>query len=302
MNFKIDEFKINILKDKDLPYSDKDPISLEELVDLDDEGVVVFVHDGKNYYHPVLILETAISLLNHYKRVNRDEHLEKAQKYIERLMMESKDINGAIFFPYPFDFELHELKDKTNLLKAPWYSGMAQGEALTVLSRLFEITKEERYKKYADQVFKSFLTFREADKIWISEIDEKGYFWIDEYPSESNCKALNGFMFAIFGLYDYWRVFESKESLGLLNASLTTIKNYLDKYRNINSLSYYCLGHKKKSATYHKVHIGQLKMLYKITDDKFFQEMAKKFERDGKHPFRLLERARNYIINKLNKS
>jgi len=278
---KTEQFQIKELSGSALPYSDLPTLKIEDIKPVDKDGIILFEQDGNSYYNPVQILETGISFLNQYSEKKEIKYLNLAKKYADRLTENTKEIEGAVFFPYNFNFPLHNLTSPSDLLRSPWYSGMAQGEALTFFSRLYGLTNEKKYLELLEKIFNSF-SFIRGEKIpWFSEFDQKGYFWIEEYPSETPCKALNGFIFAIFGLYEYWLLTRKDDVLALLNASLTTVINNIEKYRNKGEFSFYCLKHKKLSATYHKVHIKQLKKLFEITGDNRFQEMALVFEKDG---------------------
>lgn len=273
------DFLIQKLEEKELPYVDL-TLDLASITLTDNEDIILFEKDAQTYYHPVLILETAIAALAEYERNSEKKYLDLAKKYMDQLIKIGQKSKNALLFAYPFDFALHGLKNRGDLLEAPWYSGMAQGEALTVLVRLYRLTVQDKYLESAEQVFNSFYLIKGKDKPYISEIDSRKFFWIEEYPSESSCKALNGFIFALYGLYEYFMVTKKAQAKDLLEACLTTIYENLESYRNQGDLSFYCLGHGKLSETYHKVHIKQLKMLYKITGESYFQEMAKKFEKD----------------------
>lgn len=115
---------------------------------------------------------------------------------------------------------------------------------------------------------------------WTVFIDENKYYWIEEYPWIEYTQALNGFIYAIYGLYEYYLLTNDFYCKVLLQAAITTIRHNIQKYRIENAISYYCLRHKGQIATYHMFHIEQLQMLYKITGDTFFRETADLFYND----------------------
>ena len=119
-----------------------------------------------------------------------------------------------------------------------------------------------------------------TDDIWVSCVDSNGNLWLEEYPRDLPALTLNGKNFAIFGVYDYYRVTKNTIALKVLRAAITTIKTNIYKYRNENDLSWYCQKHRIKDSGYHLVHIEQLETLYKITDDTLFLKMSKKFKGD----------------------
>jgi len=78
-------------------------------------------------------------------------------------------------------------------------------------------------------------------------------------------------------LYDFYKVTRSKEALGLFNKGIETLENNIYRY-DTGSWSLYELSGYKAPEDYHRLHIHQLKALYKITGKKIFKEFAENFE------------------------
>ena len=96
---------------------------------------------------------------------------------------------------------------------------------------------------------------------------------------EVPCRTLNGFMFAIMGLYKYYLITKSDNVLKILTESVYTIEKNISHFINIedDKESCYCLKHKKISSYYHQIHIHQLNVLHKITGENIFKEWELKF-------------------------
>ena len=69
-------------------------------------------------------------------------------------------------------------------MPAPWYSAMAQGEALSLFSRLWAVTKEPAWRQAAEQTLTSLSLGPAAGQPWCSHVDEAGHLWLDEYPRD----------------------------------------------------------------------------------------------------------------------
>lgn len=155
---------------------------------------------------------------------------------------------------------------------------MAQGLGLAALVRLYNITGNAEYLTAAENVFSTFKRIGYNLEPWTVFIDEKGYYWIEEYPidfpEDAAGKVLNGFVFGIYGLYDYYLLTKGSDEKDILLAAITTIHNYISYYRDIGDISFYCLKHNHKDVAYHFLHQKQLSMLSKITGDPFFKSMA----------------------------
>lgn len=274
-SYKIDEFKIIKLNDNEKPFVWDTVTSLQPDFPTDKDGVILYLD---KYYHPVQIANTGLVYLDSFQKTNNQEYLQRAEKYANKLKEISIVHDGAIYFPYTNDFALHDLDN--DIMKAPWYSGMAQGEALSLFTRLDEITNNKEYLKTAQKIFKSFTNYRGSHNPWTVLIDKDGYYWIEEFPKDESDDTLNGFIYGLYGVYDYYELTKSDEARKVFQGSLTTLKHYLPEFRNPGGISYYCLKHKKQNADYHKKHIIQLNMLYSMTGDEYFKQMADNFYAD----------------------
>ncbi len=235
-------------------------------------------------YHPVFIAQHALYTLNEYDSSGSTKTLNHLKKIADKLISLSLKQDSAMFFPYTFQYSLHTCIEET--MMPPWYSGMAQGQILSVFTRLYEITGDSNYLDASHQIFNSYTRFKgSGHKPWVSCIDKKGYLWLEEYPRDLPCHTLNGMIFGIFGIYDYYRVTKDENAKRLLRASMLTIKRNMHKFRDKDEVSWYCLKHKNfngKNPFYHKVHIKQLKFLYRITGDEYFNKMADSLYQDTK--------------------
>jgi len=255
--FAANDLAINDLPREEYPYVRDEPLPKKDKGDHDSLGVRMRTFDGKKYNHPVAQIGYAIDLLESY-RISQDKwYLRLAQLNAERLMTEAVQADGAWYLPYPFDFALHG--KKTDMMIAPWYSAMAQGQALTMFVRLYETTGDIQYKNAADGVFASFLRLRNTKSPWVVWVDDDNHLWLEEYANEVPDRTLNGHMFAVFGLWDYWRLTKDERAVKLYQGALTLVKDYFPQFRNENWLSHYCLEHPDAFSTkYHQIHIKQL--------------------------------------------
>lgn len=244
----------------------------------DSGGVALEEFQGQFYYHPVNMSHRIYFYLDAYHRLKDSTYLILARKYIDRLIVESDEFDGALYFPYKMDFRLHGLPEAQ--LNASWYSGMAQGECLGAMARYIEESGDSTYLAYAHKVFLSFERLRRDGQPWTVFIDENGCYWIEEYPTNEPSMTLNGFNFAIFGLYHYYLVTNREDVYLILQKSLNTVKSYLPFFRRPGKPSYYGLTFGYYRADYHMIHISQLRTLEKISGDPFFGEWADLFESD----------------------
>lgn len=244
----------------------------------DRDGVILFNYDGRDYYNPVQIAQRGIWFGDNYRRTGDVRYLERSEAHARRLLADAVEVEGALYLPYTFDFRLHGKKDQ--VMRAPWYSGMGQGQALSLFLRLHEATGREAYREAADGLMKSFHRLAGDGEPSVARLDCEGYYWIEEYPMTVSTKTLNGFIFGVYGVYEYWRATGDEEAERLVRASLATLKRYLPEFRDPGNPSYYCLKHRIQYPRYHNVHIAQLWYLHRITHDPYFDQMSDQFATD----------------------
>ena len=239
-----------------------------------DAGVPLRLINGQQYDHPVLQAQFLLKLINNYRIEPSEELLNLMHSIFDRLLSQSVVSRNAAYLPYLFPW--HQEK-----LQAPWYSAMAQGQALAAVSRLYEINPNPAYLDFANSLFRSFLNLRSEDDPWTVDIDSDGYLWFEEYPyGDHGMGVMNGHLFAVWGVYDYWRITDNNVARELAEAALETTKNYLHQHRNHGWASHYDLTEFILLRNYHATHVNQLEMTYNLTGENFFVQAADQFEAD----------------------
>lgn len=240
---------------------------------LDAQGVIQYRPSwtAAGYDQPVTQMQFGLGCISSY-RIEKDParkalFLKRAKAQAQRLIDKRVESRGAWYFPYPFNFA--HAAHSGIAYTAPWYSGMAQGEAIslfTQLSQLDGITEAERtlYKAAADGAFASMLRADDA-KPWAVNKDSDGYLWIQEYPIDApgtSDYTYNGMVFAMFGLWDYFQATGNPLAEQLYDGSLTTIRDHFPRLRNTRWYSFYCGTHRIPAPTYHQHHINLLRQLH----------------------------------------
>lgn len=244
----------------------------------DSAGVIMFEYDGAWYYHPIQMAQRGMWFAENYRRTADERYLQRAVAHADRLLAESVLIDGVRHYPYGFAYRLHNRQDDVTDL--PWYSGMAQSQILSLLLRLEEMTGTARYMDAAHETMAAFHRLMGEAEPAIARVDCAGYYWIEEYPRPVSTRTLNGFIFGVFGVYEYWRRTGDEEANRLVRASLATLKHYLPEYRVPGGVSYYCLKHRAQITVYHQIHIEQLLYLHRMTGDPYFADFKALLESD----------------------
>lgn len=210
---------------------------------LDDQGVIKKFIKGDNYYHPVVICQYA--LLNYTKWINSkskvffNKFIRQADWLVEN--QNKKKVGSLEFGVWYYDFDF-----PSGGMKAPWVSAMAQGQAISVLSRAYETTKEDRYLKAVDLALNSFeIDISQGGVRYLK--DNNVYY--EEYPPTNPTKniltsknikgqseqTLNGFIFSLWGLFDFFKLTGSEKAKTLFEEGVITLKRNIKKY----DLGYY---------------------------------------------------------------
>lgn len=174
---------------------------------------------------------------------------------------------------------------------------MIQGEALSCFARAYDRTKDERFLAAAEAVFHSFCIPYDSEYGFMNE-DEYG-IWFEEVPAKTPPHILNGFIFAIFGLWDYYIVCKNPAAGHLAQKAMDTVENALEDY-DTGYWSFYDLRGVMAPRKYHAdVHIPQLDALFQITGNESFLAMRHRWERYSRSKIKFLMSRVSHICWKL---
>jgi hypothetical protein len=272
------------LPDAALPYNSSAVYELPEVRDA--TGVAMYLLDGKLYDHPVNQAEDALAALNNYRLTGRAAYLNRAVLDAQRLIDRRVVSDEAWYYPYRFDFALH---GGSNVMRAPWFSAMAQGQALNVFVRLNRVTGDQKWRDAADATFNSFHNAPVQGLPSTVHIDAENYLWLEEYPlwpPTSSDRTFNGHVFAAFGLYDYLRLTGNTVAVDLWNGGLVNARWHIQyRFRNLGYISHYCLRHPAVLSTkYHDIHWHQMVSLHASTGDAGWSRIADALRADYPPP------------------
>lgn len=252
----------------------------------DDEGIPIDIREGKVYYNPTGIAQYALSF--YASDMSREDSI----GFFKNADFLCKSLNEEGGFAYDFDFDMRGV-----FMKAPWYSGMAQGQILSVLSRAYKLTNDYKYLYYGNKV----LNFMIADpgdsypkkgcKVLLrqfSDIHEnlkkfQNYVIYDEYVDDECTYVLNGNLFGLVGLHDYYEVSNSQIAYNAFDEGIKSIKVMLPYYDYYGATSYDLLHFlsntdiKFNSPYAHDYDISLLDAIYKYTGDSFFAKYRDSF-------------------------
>lgn len=153
------------------------------------------------------------------------------------------------------------------------YFAMTQGECISSFVRAWKLTGD---RVFADGARKALNLLRTPLDEGGPAVFEGTNLFLEEIPSVPRSSILNGWIFALFGLYDYSLAFGDGTAQNLLKLSLATLKKHLQEYDTGYWSRYDRLGN-LASPFYHDLHIHQLTALSMIDHDPIFDQFRAKF-------------------------
>jgi hypothetical protein len=174
--------------------------------------------------------------------------------------------------------------DYRDTLKAPWYSGLAQGQGVSLLLRAYAHTGESKYLQAAERAFAA-LTQPIAEGGVLFEDEEKD-LWIEEYLVNPPTHILNGFVWALWGVFDFWRARADASAKEIFDRGVSTLVRNLSRFDTGYWSLYEQSGTRLKmlaSPFYHRLHIVQLRVMANLTGVRVFSETAERWEGHARH-------------------
>ncbi len=222
--------------------------------------------DGVNKIFPIGVFQYGLGAYDLYLITKEKKYLDKFDLCVEWTMNNQDDNGGWKTFEY-------ETPDRP-------YSAMAQGEAISLLTRAYIQDNNEKYlnkiKKGIKYLTKSLedggVACYRNDSIYLKEFVDRPV-------------VLNGWIFSIFGIFDYLLLFPNdKEIRNFYNSTLKTLSNELPKF-DLKYWSKYDLDKRIASPFYHNLHIAQLHVMYDLTGIDIFKVYEEKFGKYNKNKF-----------------
>jgi len=225
-------------------------------------------------YNPIAIAQYGLGNYNLWRLTSDPERRKKFFQAADWLCSHlEQNGQGVAVWNHHFTWEYRET------LKAPWYSALAQGQGISVMLRAHKESGDERYFDTARQAIASFE--RPIGEGGVAFTDESGDLWFEEYIVSPPTHILNGFMWALWGVYDYWLATKGQEANELFSRGVRTLLHNLDRY----DLGFWSLYEQSgtrlpmvASPFYHRLHIVQLSVMHSLTGEEKFATVADRWE------------------------
>jgi len=225
-------------------------------------------------YNPIAIAQFGLGNYNLYAKTGdavRKQRFLAASNWMRDQL--EQNAHGIWVWMHKFDWEYRDT------LKAPWYSGLAQGQGVSLLVRAHRETGDASYLGAAKRAFESF--FRSVTDGGVMYTDAHGDEWIEEYLVDPPTHILNGFLWAAWGVYDFVLATGDERARELFARVTRTLVRNVERY----DLGFWSLYEQSgtmlkmvASPFYHRLHIVQLRMTRRMTGEEKFGQVADGWE------------------------
>ncbi len=225
-------------------------------------------------YNPIAIAQYGLGNYNQWRRTNDGERRRKFFLIADWLSSHlEQNSHGLAVWNHHFDWEYREP------LKAPWYSALAQGQGISMLVRAHKESGEIKYLNAAHAAMACF--YKPVSEGGVCFIDDRGDLWFEEYIVSPPTHILNGFIWASWGVFDYFLATGDSSARDLFSRAVQTLLHNLNRY----DLGFWSLYEQSgtrlpmvASSFYHRLHIVQLRVMHRLTGEQEFAAVADLWE------------------------
>lgn len=259
-----------LVKDAYLWLAEVDTADEPNVVMIDGVPWVRYTHLEKPQANPVTVTQWG---LEQHAKGNNKAALRAARWLVSR---QRPDGTWAYGFDNPLDWA-------GTSVSAPWVSGMAQGQALSLLERVWRITGNGAFLRAGRKALASFsvpVAKGGVLRMW------RGQPFYEEYPTtERPTLVLNGFLFALIGLHEFAEATGDRRAGRLWRRGEASAAATLRLYDMGDGASSYGLAHLAGGPdpvpvgdVYPYIHVELTRVMYHLTGRKVYRAMSKRWE------------------------
>jgi heparosan-N-sulfate-glucuronate 5-epimerase len=243
---------------------------------LDADGVPMLDYRGiiGHQYNPIAIAQYALGNHTLWLESQDESRLSKLKNACDWLV-DNLEPNGkgVPVWLHKFDFEYAET------LRAPWYSGLAQGQGISALIRCHAATQDSKYLEAAKRAFESLTKSVDEGGVIFTQGED---VWIEEYIVSKPTHILNGYIWAMWGVRDLVLATGDPAAEQLWTKCVATLERNLPTF----DLGYWSLYDQSSngilkmitSTFYHRLHIVQLQIMWQLTNIASFRQTSQDWD------------------------
>jgi hypothetical protein len=277
---------------RDLTYHVASQQLFSDAMDVSDSGVPVSSVTGSEGVHnPAYVSWYALMRLQGWLSGADAQGRQSFERQVRWLRERGREWgDGALAWPYDFDW-----REGACVLRAPWVSGMAQGLAVSVLVRAHRMSGNPEYLRMA----------RSAARVFELDVDrggvrthDRGHVLYEEYPARPLPRILDGFGFALLGLYDLWVETGDVAVRGLFFDGVGGLEANLEFWDYRGRWSRYGIHRHLCPPHYHALNTVLLRVLGRLADRPRLREVAAGWGRPDRSVAERLEIYVRFLLTK----
>ncbi|MBI1305695.1 MAG: hypothetical protein GC181_03665 [Bacteroidetes bacterium] len=238
----------------------------------DEEGLPVRLHNKETYRSWSTIFSYSFARYEQYLQTGNKDHLIPMRNTFKHIVESGvrTDYNGLVF-PHH------------NILSA-----MNQGEALSVIARLYEVDKDEKLLEVVPAILHPYSVNVKDGGVRGQFLNHPKISWFEELAELPGKHILNGMNYSLLGLYEIHKAtnqFPKAEEL--FNEGITNLKKALPLFDNGYWSNYWfddVAPHYIASVMYHNLHIRQLEYFAAVLNDDVLSRYRDLFIRYQQNP------------------
>ena len=168
----------------------------------------------------------------------------------------------------------------------PTYSAMAQGQIASVFVRAYLHGSNPRHAEIALAAIESLVTEKGSELVTLTPLGPV----LEESEGTPGSHILNGWIFSLWGLWDVALGLGDERARATYDASLNCLRQMVDEY-DVGWWTKYCLYPFRlpdlAKPFYHRLHIDQMDVLYRLTGFDEFRDAAERWRRYNTTPRRM---------------
>lgn len=221
-------------------------------------------------YHAINIAQYGFMLHAEWMETGSAETLATLERCLEVLEdLKTDDGEQAVWWYHDYSprYGIHP----------PWASAMAQGELISLYLRLWQALDRP---SLLDTAYRAYRFMRlPVEEGGVRRRDHFGNLWLEEFPSREPSLVLNGFIYALFGLFDLYRVGGDDEVKRDIDECVATLVARVPDF-DLGYWSIYDLQKKELVRYYYQknVHVPQMAVLEQLTDIPLFGYYRQRWE------------------------
>lgn len=169
-------------------------------------------------------------------------------------------------------------------VKAPFTSGMTSGLAMQVFRKAYPFLKDSSLLRDASLLLNGFavpvdsggFTYKEPRGWWYEELAD---------TAAHTPRILDGHLFALLGLYDYYQADGDPPALEYFNRGAAALQQVLPAYDAGNGAICYDKYCKPADKKYRQIITGQLEQLMKVSPAPVYQHYLRKWRQPLERPY-----------------